>query len=539
MQRAVVYCRVSTKEQVSNLSLPVQQRACLDYCDQQGIGIARVFMEEGESAKTADRPELQALLTYCRQQRGSVQYLVVYTVDRLARNSYDHAVIRRHLASLGITLRAASQPIDDSPTGKAMEGMLSVFAQLDNELKSAKVKEGMQEAARRGQWVWRAPLGYVHATRAGGGRTLVFDPERAPQVAKAFELMASGLHTLTATLDQVTELGLRSARGERLILQTFKQVLTNPVYCGRISIPVWNLEAQGNFQALVEPDVWWRVQSVLSGDTVSVTPHLRSRPDFPLRGFVLCDKCGRPLTASWSTSRLGRKYGYYHCPSTARCKATKVRREALEADFTNLLAELRPQPEYLALFREVVLDVWQGRQKEIEDRRAIWDAELREIKRKRDRLVELYVYQQALAEEVYQEQMVKLSEAQTLVQLKLHDAQLDEIDIEAVLAFADHLALRADRMWIAASLDQRQRLQKVLYPEGLKTRENQIVRTTPSLLLFSLWEKPASFGRGFEADAQSGEIGGVRTTPTPSTINTWGESTSRGERWCALEDSNL
>ena len=66
-------------------------------------------------------------MTYCRQQRGNVQYLVVYTVDRLARNSYDHAVIRRHLASLGITLRAASQPIDDSPTGKAMEGMLSAL----------------------------------------------------------------------------------------------------------------------------------------------------------------------------------------------------------------------------------------------------------------------------------------------------------------------------------------------------------------------------------------------------------------------------
>jgi site-specific DNA recombinase len=59
-QRAIIYCRVSTKEQVANLSLPVQQRACLDYCERQGISIARVFVEEGESAKTVDRPELQA-----------------------------------------------------------------------------------------------------------------------------------------------------------------------------------------------------------------------------------------------------------------------------------------------------------------------------------------------------------------------------------------------------------------------------------------------------------------------------------------------
>jgi site-specific DNA recombinase len=504
-QRAIIYCRVSTKEQVANLSLPVQQRACLDYCERQGISIARVFVEEGESAKTADRPELQAMLSYCRQQRGSIQYLVVYTVDRLARNSYDHAVIRRHLASLGITLRAASQPIDDSPTGKAMEGMLSVFAQLDNDLKAVKVKEGMQEAARRGQWVWRSPLGYFHATRVEGGRTMIKDPQRAPLIAKAFELVASRLHTLTSALESVTELGLRNAHGERLILQTFKQILTNPTYCGRIVIPVWGLDVEGNFEALVDPDTWWRVQSVLSGGTTTITPHLRNRPDFPLRGFVSCGKCRRPLTASWSTGRQGRKYGYYHCPSTARCKATKIRREDLEEDFTNLLADLRPQPEHLALFRAVVLDVWQSQQEEVVARRAALEAELREIKRRRDRLVEVYVYQQGLSEDVYQEQVAKLSEAQSIAQMRLHDAEVEELDIEAVLAFAEHLALHADRMWIAASLDQRQTLQKALYPQGIRTRENRLVRTAPSLLLFNTWEQPASPGEG----------------------------------WCALEDSNL
>jgi site-specific DNA recombinase len=503
-QRAVVYCRVSTKEQVANFSLPVQQRACLDYCERQGIAIARVFIEEGESAKTADRPELKEMLAYCRQQRGSVHCLVVYTVDRLARNSYDHAVIRRHLAGLGITLRAASQPIDDSPTGRAMEGMLSVFAQLDNDIRAAKVKEGMQEAARRGQWVWRAPLGYVHITRAEGGRTLMLDPERAPLVRMAFELVASGLHTINGALEQVTEHGLRSVRGERMIPQTFRQILENPVYAGRIRIPVWQLDVPGNFPALVEPETWWRAQTVLSGGASTITPHHRNRPAFPLRGTVRCSKCGRPLTASWSTGR-GGKYGYYHCPVPAGCKATRVRREILEADFVQLLGELRPEPEYFDLFRAVVLDTWQSRQKEVVDRRTALEAEVQENKRRQNRLVEAYVYEKAISEGIYQEQMLRLSEAQTLAQMGLHDAQVDEIDIEAVLAFAEHLAMRADRLWMAASLDQRQRLQKVLFPAGLPIRENRLVRTQPSLLLF----------------------------------NSWDETASVGSKWCALEDSNL
>ncbi len=178
-------------------------------------------------------------------------------------------------------------------------------------------------------------------------------------------------------------------------------------------------------------------------------------------------------------------------------ETTKVRKETLESDFVSLLAELRPQPDYLGLFREVVLDVWQERQQETKERRAALEAELREIKRRRDRLVEVYVYQQTLSEEIYQEQMGKPGEAQALAQMQLHDAQIDEIDIEAVLAFSEHLALRTDRMWIAASLDQRQMLQKTLYPQGLKTSENLLVRTAPSLLLFGTYDPSEASGEGW------------------------------------------
>jgi site-specific DNA recombinase len=486
MQRAVIYCRVSSKEQVANMSLSAQERACFEFCQRNGIEVDRVFVEEGESAKTADRTELKALLTYCQKNRGRVQFLVIAAVDRFARNSYDHAVLRRHLAGMGITLRAASQPIDDSPTGKAMEGMLSVFAQLDNELKAAKVKEGMIEAARRGQWPWRAPLGFLHASRAEGGKTMIPDPERAPLVIKAFEMVASGLHTVAAVVSHVNELGLRTSKGEPISIQTFTRVLSNPLYAGRIVVPRWQVDVAGTFKPLIDSEVWWKVQNVLVGNTATVTPHLRNRPDFPLRGFVRCGSCGRPLTASWSTGRGGR-YGYYHCPPPVRCGKTKIRREKLEADFGALLADLRPEPTYLALFREIVLDVWTGRQKEVMARRSALEEELRELKRRRDRLVEVYVYQQTISEEIYQEQMFKLSEAQTLAQMRLHDAQEAEVDVQAVLTFAEHLLTRVDRMWIEASLDQRQRLQRVLWPDGLQIVENRLVRTSPSILFFSVY----------------------------------------------------
>src|SRR6185369_13082699 len=306
---------------------------------------------------------------------------------------------------------------------------------------------------------------------------------RGPLVVKAFELVAAG-HTAASALAEVTALGLRTARGEPLIPESFKHVLDNHVYAGRVRVPSWQLDVPGNFSALVDPDLWWRAQSKLNGGA-AVIPHRRGRPDFPLRGTVICGACGRPLTASWSTGRRGGKYGYYHCPAPARCKATKVRKEEIEEDFLQLLRELRPEREYLALFRAVTLDAWHDDQKDIVDRRAALEAEVRETKRRRDRLVEAYLYEQAISEEVYQDQMARIDEAYTLANMRLHDAQVSEIDIEAVLAFAEHLALKADRIWLAATLEQRQRLQRGLYPDGLKITENRLVRTPPTLLIFN------------------------------------------------------
>src|SRR6476646_2371794 len=109
--RGVIYCRVSTKEQVQNLSLSTQMTACKAHCEREGIDVAAVFEDAGESAKTTDRPAFQELLAFCRHNRGRVQFVVVYNVTRFSRNAYDHAVIRALLLRLGVTLRSVAEPI--------------------------------------------------------------------------------------------------------------------------------------------------------------------------------------------------------------------------------------------------------------------------------------------------------------------------------------------------------------------------------------------------------------------------------------------
>ena len=94
--------------------------------------------------------------------------MVVFNLMRFARDEYDHFALRSHLQSLGISLRSATEPIDDTSTGKLMEGVLAAFAQFDNDVRSDRTRAGMRAALELGRWVFKAPLGYLNAPRAFG-----------------------------------------------------------------------------------------------------------------------------------------------------------------------------------------------------------------------------------------------------------------------------------------------------------------------------------------------------------------------------------
>lgn len=220
MVGAVIYIRVSTKEQTENLSLSTQLKACEEYCQRQGFEVLAHFREEGESAKSADRTELQNLLKYCRTHKGKVHFVVVFNLTRFAREKYDHFALRAHLKSLGISLRSATEPIDDTSTGKLMEGVLAAFAQFDNDVRSDRTRAGMRAALELGRWTFLAPIGYLNAPRSNGA-SLTIDPERGPLVRRAFEDFAIGRFTQEDVRATVTRLGLRNRRRHKLTSQQF------------------------------------------------------------------------------------------------------------------------------------------------------------------------------------------------------------------------------------------------------------------------------------------------------------------------------
>jgi site-specific DNA recombinase len=211
---AALYLRVSTAEQadpgLNGGSLESQEARCRALCEARGLDVVRVFIDGGQSGGTLDRPALAQLRESVAA--GEVAAVVVYAVDRLSRRQADTLALLEEFEQHGAGLMAASQPFDTTtPAGRAMLGMLAVFAELQRAEIRERTKSALRAKRQRGEAVGRAPFGL---RRAGAGferhpdewptvaRILSERGEQASCQAIADRLNADGIPTPTAARGQ-------------------------------------------------------------------------------------------------------------------------------------------------------------------------------------------------------------------------------------------------------------------------------------------------------------------------------------------------
>jgi len=481
--RAVIYCRVSTKEQVQNLSLPTQEKACRDYCERNGFIVDKIFREEGVSAKTADRPSFQEMLAHCCAKKDRIQFVVVHSINRFARNSYDHLTIRALLQKHGISLRSVSEAFDDSYMGKFAERVMAASSELENDIRAARTKDGMKAAVSDGRWPFGVPIGYV---RTGGRKSsIIHDSERAPFVRRAFEMMATGLYKKREVRQVLNSEGFRTLKGNPVSSQTFQQLLRNPLYAGVMMVPDWADESprRGDFDPIVSEEIFDKVQAVLDGKARTVTAYERNHTRFPLRRFVRCAHCGVPITGGGSRNgKNSLRYEYYRCRTTA-CHLG-IPKIPFEQAFIRFLDALKPKPEYLGQLRDAVLDEWRNATADAIAARKRLQVRLATLEAKRDRVVDAYLYERTIDPATYERELSKWDREIALAQMALHDAKLEELDVAGLLDFAAHVLNHAGRLWLESPLDQKQRLQKVLFPAGVTYSRDTGFGTTETSAIF-------------------------------------------------------
>lgn len=175
-------------------SIPAQREANQRKADQLGATIVEEFVDAGESARKADRPELMRMIQYVT--RHKTNYCIVHKVDRLARNRADDVTIHLALKDAGVTLVSATENIDETPSGMLLHGIMSSIAEFYSRNLATEVVKGLSQKAAQGGTVTRAPIGYRNVgVRDEFGRevrTVEIDQERAPLVRWAFQVFASG-----------------------------------------------------------------------------------------------------------------------------------------------------------------------------------------------------------------------------------------------------------------------------------------------------------------------------------------------------------
>ena len=352
MRTAILYIRVSTDEQAEKgFSLKHQEERLRAYCEQNNIHVAG-FYKEDYSAKSFERPEFQKMLAFLKKNKGIANLLLFTKWDRFSRNAPDAYAMLNQLNKLSIEAQAIEQPLDLSiPENKIMLGLYLIAPEVENDRRSLNTIVGMRRANKDGKWTNRAPYGYKN-THDLNERPIIQPNEDADTIRFAFDTLAKGICDIETVRRIVNERGVPVSKSR------FWCLVRNPIYCGKIYIPAWKDEPAQLVKAIHEPIVsealFYEVQDILNGRKKNFPTKNTKKDALPLRGFLICRKCGKLMTGSGSQGN-GGKYFYYHCQTKSGCNE---RIKAAEANIAMLkqLNEISAKSHVFDLYDSLLSD---------------------------------------------------------------------------------------------------------------------------------------------------------------------------------------
>lgn len=454
MEKAIAYIRVSSQRQVDEGgSLDSQTKQVKQFADSNRYELIQIFREEGESAKSDRRPELQRMLKFCSEKQNRVQVVIVPKIDRLSRNVHDYFNLKIQLSRRGVRVESLGERIEDTPSGRLTETMFASMAQFDNEVRAERCKGGMTEAVAEGRWVWKAPVGYRNVRRNGRGN-IEPDPHFAPIVQHAFKLFVDGHQSATMVREYLEKEGVSLSRS------SFYKLIQNEVYIGRIRAFGKVAEAKEPFVPIVDETLFYRAQSCLKRVATPQT-YQKESEDFPLRGAMRCD-CGTPFTGYWATSATGAKYAYFRC---VRCPRRNFRRSQVESDFLEHLAQFDYEPTAWNRLKHF-LTTWEKlTATAVEAQVQSATEKVLELKKLRENII-LKNASGVIPDDLAKEQIERISGeiAEAVAQSAETTPQTNSTD--ELVSFAENFLTNLRHTWGKLSLQTKKNLLRFMYPDG-------------------------------------------------------------------------
>lgn len=344
--KVVLYARVSSEKQAEkDLSISAQLKALRKYAEDRGWEVYKEYIDEAESARTANRPAFQQMIALAKQRQNQFDTILVWKLSRFARNREDSIIYKSLLRKYGVKVVSINEQLDESPAGKLLEGMIEVIDEFYSTNLSQDTLRGMKENASRG---FRnggiVPMGYRQKSILDGStkRTVLeLDTEYAPIIKRIFELSVSGLGA-KEIVKIFNDEGLRTNKGRRWGKNNIYYILKNETYTGNT---VWNrvstelgdktkeiIRVPNTHPAIVDEVMFQKVQRHLkSRERNQIHPRALTS-DYLLSSLFFCGKCGLRMQG---TPAKSSRYFYYSCQNALsrgrkQCDTKMIRREKIE-----------------------------------------------------------------------------------------------------------------------------------------------------------------------------------------------------------------
>lgn len=308
----VLYMRYSSDRQTEQ-SIEGQQRVCTAFCEQQGYTIVDTYIDRATSAfkDTDKRTEFLRMIKDSDKQLW--EGVVVYKLDRFARNRYDSATYKAKLKKNGVRVISATENISDNPEGVILEAVLEGMAEFYSKELSQKITRGMYESAMKGHNIGgHVPLGYKIENKK-----LVIDEPKAAIVREAFDLYANGA-TIAEICDKFNNAGYVTSKGAKFNKNSFRAMFKNEKYIGIYKYK--DLRIEGGVPAIVDKETFDIVQKRLSFNRRAPSRG-KAKVDYLLSQKLFCGHCGSNMVGESGTGRHGTTYNYYTCSKRKREKA--------------------------------------------------------------------------------------------------------------------------------------------------------------------------------------------------------------------------
>ena len=382
--RALIYCRVSTtRQKTEGAGLVSQEHRCRQYAEMKGYNVEAVFPDDASGGGDfMKRPGMCAMLAYLDAQKGDEFVVIFDDLKRFARDTEFHFKLRHAFAERRARMECLNFNFEDTPEGKFIETIVAAQGELEREQNRRQVKQKMVARMEKGYWVFHAPVGYRYEADKVHGKLLVPDGVLAQYVQEALEGYAFGRFCSQAEVQRFLETKPEFPNdlpNGKIRAWKITKMLKNPLYAGYVRSEKWEVSLRkGHHQPLISFGTYERIQQNLKA---GARPAARKdfSPDFPLRGFVHCDDCGKPMTAAWSKG-CRKHYPYYLC-DTRGCpsKRKSIPRAKIEEGFAEILKSMQPTKAYFKVAWTMFERAWDARLDEAQQAKEAVLAQLKDV----------------------------------------------------------------------------------------------------------------------------------------------------------------